>query len=88
MADVEGTTPAEGPKEMENVTVVEDLSEYPGTSVEEKVDSFIQQHAVVVVSKTYCPFCLDVKDLLGNVLGVQVHVIECNTHPEGTKIHK
>lgn len=93
MADVEvasvpGTSPQEGPKDLANVTVVEDLSVYPGTTTEEKVDSFIEQHAVVVISKTWCPFCIDVKDLFGNVLGVQVHSIETNTHPEGAKIFK
>ena len=89
MADVEvGTTPPEEqPKEMDNVIVVEDLSGYGGT-IEEKIDAFIEQHPVAVISKTRCPFCLDVKDLLGNVLGVTVHVIEVNTNPDGAKIQK
>ena len=88
MADIEGNPPKEGPEKMDNVTIVEDLSEYPGGSVEEKVDSFIEQHPVVVISKTWCPFCLDVKDLLANIIGVQIHVIECNKNTEGAKIHK
>lgn len=90
MADVEGKndSPQEGPKDIDNVTVVEDLSDYPGNTVEEKVDSFIDQHPVAVISKSWCPFCLDVKDLLGSVLGVQVHTIECNIIPEGPKIQK
>ena len=89
MADVEAGSnpPEEQAKEMDNAIVVEDLSGYGGT-IEEKIDAFIEQHPVVVISKTRCPFCLDVKDLLGNVLGVKVHVIEVNIHPEGAKIQK
>ena len=89
MADEEAgsNSPQEGPKQVDNVVVVEDLSEY-GSTIEEKVDSFIERHPVVVISKTWCPFCLDVKDLLGNVLGVKVSSIECNTNPEGAEIQK
>lgn len=85
MADIEGNAPKEGAPEVRNVTVVDDLSDYPGTSIEEKVDSFIDQHPVVVITKPNCPFCLDVKDLLGNVLGVQSHVIEVASQSD---IHK
>lgn len=88
MTDLEGSVPKEGPSNKENVIVIEDLSDYPGTTIEEKVDSVIEQHPVVVFSKTWCPFCLDVKDLLSSVIGVQVYAIECNTHPEGATIHK
>ena len=88
MADVEDNAPKEGALSVPNVTVVDDLSDYPGTTIEEKVDSFIVQHPVVVISKPTCPFCLDVKDLFGNDLGVQVHVIEASLHPQGSTIHK
>ena len=88
MADVEDNTPKEGALAVPNVTVINDLSDYPGSTIEEKVDSFLAQHAVVVISKPTCPFCLDVKDLLGNVIGVQVHVIEASVHPQGSAIHK
>jgi hypothetical protein len=89
MADVENVSPlTESPKELKNVTVVEDLSGYQGESLEEKVDSFIQQHPVTIISKTWCPFSLDAKNLISNVLGVEVYSIEVNSNPEGAKIFK
>lgn len=89
MADVEGNKPPqEEAQQAKNLTIVDDLSDYPGTTVEEKVDSFIAQQPVAIISKSWCPFCRDVKDLFGNVLGVQVHSIESNLHPDGGKIFK
>jgi glutaredoxin 3 len=70
-----------------NITVVTDLDAYDGSTLEEKVDSFILKHSVVVISKSYCAFCRDVKDLLASRVGVKVHIIEVNVHPDGTKIH-
>jgi glutaredoxin 3 len=70
-----------------NITVVTDLDTYDGSTLEEKVDAFIQKHSVVVFSKSYCAFCRDVKDLLASRVGVKIHIIEVNEHPDGSKIH-
>lgn len=70
------------------VTVVADLSPYPGSSLEEQIESFIHSHGIVVFSKTFCPFCLDVKDFLSVRTGVPVYSIEVNGHPDGSAIHK
>jgi glutaredoxin len=41
-----------------------------------------------MLSKTWCPFSLDAKDLLGSQIGVVVHSLEVNTHPQGGAIFK
>mmetsp|Transcript_24506 Transcript_24506/g.68292 ORF Transcript_24506/g.68292 Transcript_24506/m.68292 type:complete len:995 (-) Transcript_24506:304-3288(-) len=69
-----------------NVTVLNDLSAYKGASLEEQVASIIEDHDVVMFSKTHCPFCRDAKDLLAVQLGVPVHVVEINEHPDGALI--
>lgn len=69
-----------------NSIVVNDFESYPGADLAEKIDSLIDLHAIVVISKSTCPFCRDVKDLLINTIGVTVHSVEVNLHPEGSKI--
>jgi len=59
----------------ENLHVVEDLTSYPGETLEEKIDSFIATHSVAMISKSFCAFCRDVKALLGTQIGVKVHII-------------
>lgn len=73
---------------MDNIIVIEDLSQYKGDTIEAQVDAAIEAHPVVVISRTWCPFSIDAKDILSNVLGVVIHVIEVNIHPEGAKIFK
>jgi hypothetical protein len=75
MADVEETAPTGGG----TLNVIEKLEDYPGTTVEEKTEAVLKQHPVLLISKTWCPFCLDVKNLLTEVLGCQTAVIEVNT---------
>ena len=82
----ERETALEQPISSNNLVVVTDLSAYEGNSLHEKVDSFITKHSVALISKSHCPFCRDLKDLLTIQLGVQVHCIEINEHPEGGKI--
>lgn len=65
---------------------VVDISTYPGNTIEEKVDNFIKSHSVVMISKSLCAFCRDVKDLLTNQIGVKLHLIEVNLHPDGDKV--
>ena len=67
---------------------VRDLQAYGGSTLEESVDRLIHAHGVVIFSKSACPFCLDIKDLLANRLGVPVYVLEINQHPDGAAIHK
>jgi glutaredoxin 3 len=74
-------------KAMKNITVISNLDEYDGDTLEKKVEAVIQKHGVVVFSKTWCPFSLDVKDFLGSQMGVRVYAIEIDEHPEGAKIH-
>jgi glutaredoxin 3 len=66
--------------------VVTDLESYPGSDIAQKLDAAIDQHSIFIVSKSNCPFCRDVKDLLMNQLGATIHSIEINEHPQGSKI--
>lgn len=70
------------------VEIVTDLLEYQGDTTGERVESFIQTNDVVVIAKSHCPFCRDVLDLLGNQLGVNVHVINVDHMPNASEIHK
>ncbi|KAM0938976.1 putative thioredoxin-disulfide reductase [Dioscorea sansibarensis] len=46
-----------------------------GPSLEESVKKTVKEHPVVVYSKTWCPYSMEVKALLER-LGVEPHVIE------------
>ncbi|KAH7662773.1 Thioredoxin-disulfide reductase protein [Dioscorea alata] len=46
-----------------------------GASFEESVKKTVKEHPVVVYSKTWCPYSMEVKALLDR-LGVEPHVIE------------
>lgn len=70
------------------VHLITDLKEYEGTTLEEQVDALIQAHGVLIFSKSFCPFCLDVKDFFTSELGVPLYVLEVDTHPLGNAIHK
>mmetsp|Transcript_33861 Transcript_33861/g.70391 ORF Transcript_33861/g.70391 Transcript_33861/m.70391 type:complete len:380 (-) Transcript_33861:46-1185(-) len=86
MVDVEAQeAPAEG---MKNIIDVTDLDSYGGETVDEKADSLIAAHPVVLISKTWCPFSRDAKDLLGTQIGVEVYSLEVNTHPQGGAVFK
>jgi glutaredoxin 3 len=47
-----------------------------------EVDKLIAAHKVVVFSKTYCPYCCAVKELLDS-LGVQYALVELDTRDDG-----
>jgi glutaredoxin 3 len=66
--------------------VVTDLESYPGSDTTQKLDAAIDLHKIFIVSKSNCPFCRDVKDLLVNQLGATIHSVEINEHPLGSKI--
>mmetsp|Transcript_26567 Transcript_26567/g.61032 ORF Transcript_26567/g.61032 Transcript_26567/m.61032 type:complete len:971 (+) Transcript_26567:150-3062(+) len=87
MADEENgnNIPSEGTS---NVVEVTDLSGLSGELIEEKIDALIEAHAVLIFSKTWCPFCRDVKNLLAEQIGVRVYALEVNTHPDGAAIFK
>ncbi|XP_057437333.1 glutaredoxin [Lotus japonicus] len=50
-----------------------------------KAKEIVSSNAVVVFSKTYCPFCVDVKKLFAN-LGVNYKVIELDSEADGSDI--
>jgi glutaredoxin 3 len=71
-----------------SVTTISDLSSFGGTTLTENVDAAISSHDVVIISKTHCPFCLDVKSLFSSTLLIPIHVIEVNSIAQGSEIQK
>jgi len=51
----------------------------------QKVDEFIRTHNVAVFSKSFCPFCVKVKDLF-NSLNQEIGVLELDHLEDGTEI--
>ncbi|KAF7819553.1 glutaredoxin [Senna tora] len=50
-----------------------------------KAKEIVETNPVVVFSKTYCPFCVDVKKLLTN-LGANFKAIELDSESDGSEI--
>jgi tellurite resistance protein TehA-like permease/glutaredoxin len=73
---------------LDPVVEVTDLSHYQGSNLGERVESFLHQHAVAVIAKSFCPFCRDVLDVLAKQLGVTVHVINIDKINKGGEIHR
>ncbi|XP_010555955.1 PREDICTED: glutaredoxin-C2 [Tarenaya hassleriana] len=51
----------------------------------QKAKEIVANNPVVVFSKTYCPFCVDVKKLLQEV-GVKFKAVELDTEGDGSGI--
>ncbi|CAH8322357.1 unnamed protein product [Eruca vesicaria subsp. sativa] len=59
-----------------------------GSGMEESVKTTVNDNTVVVYSKTWCPYCSEVKTLFKR-LGVQPLVVELDKlGPEGTQLQK
>ncbi|KAL9542234.1 hypothetical protein PS6_009895, partial [Mucor atramentarius] len=58
-----------------------------GMSVAEKIDDLIKQNKVMVFSKSYCPYCLDAKDLLSE-LNIPYKALELDQDPLGHLIQE
>ncbi|KAG0270807.1 hypothetical protein BGZ95_001507 [Linnemannia exigua] len=54
-------------------------------AIKTKVDAIIAANAVVVFSKSYCPYCTKAKNLLTK-LGVNAHVLELDNEDDGSAI--
>lgn len=54
---------------------------------EQLVKKLIAEHAVVIFSKTYCPYCVRAKELFAS-LGVKYHVEELDQRDDGAEIQK
>ncbi|KAG4940595.1 Glutaredoxin [Glycine soja] len=50
-----------------------------------KAKEIVSSNSVVVFSKTYCPFCVDVKKLFGD-LGANYKAIELDTESDGKEL--
>jgi hypothetical protein len=84
--DVEQALPTPKPRRG-NVKVITDLEAYEGLSYAEKVDSFVQKHPVVLVSRSSCLFSTGILAFLVQ-LGVTVYSLEVDTHPQAASILK
>lgn len=63
------------------------MSSFPGSSqqIQERVESMISQHRVVVFSQTDCPFCEAAKEALQQS-GANAFVIELDCRKDGFEI--
>lgn len=71
-----------------HIITVNSLDEYQGESLQEKVDDFINKHAVVMFSSKarQSHFSLEAKELLGTQIGVDVYCIDLDVHAQGSEI--
>mmetsp|Transcript_3589 Transcript_3589/g.7244 ORF Transcript_3589/g.7244 Transcript_3589/m.7244 type:complete len:623 (-) Transcript_3589:1059-2927(-) len=67
---------------------ITNLDKFPAETLEEKVDSLIEAHSILMLSNTSCPFCIDVKDFLTQTIGVRIYSVEIDEIPDGATIHK
>jgi glutaredoxin len=70
------------------VNVVKDLNIFEGAVLEEKIDSLIDAYPVVMFNRTWCLFSVDAQDFLVRQVGVPVHSVEVDKHPQGKDILK
>lgn len=56
--------------------------------VQESVHTLLEEQAVVLVSKSFCPYAIAVKSLLSNQLQVEVHVLEIDQTGNADAIQK
>jgi len=70
------------------VTVVEDLDVYEGATLEDRIDTFIGSHNVVMINRTWCLFSVDAQEFLCEQLNVDVFSLEVDRHHDGKRILK
>ena len=70
------------------VTIVTDLETYEGKTLEEKLDTFVAAHPVVMINRSWCLFSVDAIAFLTKQLGVSIHSLEIDVHPQGKDIIK
>ena len=70
------------------LVTVTDLGAYDYETLEEKIDSFIDEHPVAMFNRSWCLFSIDAIDFMVNHLNVTVHSLEVDTHPQGKEIQK
>mmetsp|Transcript_45721 Transcript_45721/g.110786 ORF Transcript_45721/g.110786 Transcript_45721/m.110786 type:complete len:421 (+) Transcript_45721:47-1309(+) len=67
---------------------ISDIDAYEGSTLEDKVDTFIRSHPVVMINRTWCLFSVDAQNFLLQQIQVPVHSIEVDVHPKGKEILK
>ncbi|GAN09598.1 glutaredoxin [Mucor ambiguus] len=58
-----------------------------GVNVQEMINGLITENKVMIFSKSYCPYCLDAKDLLSE-LSIDYKAIELDQDPLGYAIQQ
>jgi len=67
------------------MTVIDNMDAYAGDQPRDKVQSVAASHPVVIVSKSHCPFCIEMKRTFRE-LGVETHILETDQMPGGDKL--
>ena len=57
-------------------------------SISDLVKRLIDQHRVLIFSKTYCPYCRKAKDLLRDDLKAGPHIVELDERDDGSAIQE
>jgi glutaredoxin 3 len=88
MSDTSSGPKGKEAKETEEAKAIAitDLDVYKGESLGEKIDSLIQTHPVVMFTRTWCLFSVDALNFLVKQMGVSVHCVEVDEHPQGKEI--
>lgn len=84
----EGSTTKRGLDAQAQVYVVSDLDKFEGAKLEDKIDTLIDSYPVVMFNRTWCVFSLDAQNFLVGQMGVPVHSMEVDKHPQGKDILK
>ena len=60
------------------------------STVKEKIDTLLQEKKVVVISKSYCPFCKKAKQVLAkyNIPKECIEIRELDSDPNGEEIQR
>jgi glutaredoxin len=73
-----------------HIITVNSLDEYQGETLNDKVDDFIHQHAVVMFTNnkttSSSQSSIEAKNLLGTQIGCDVHCIDLDVHLQGEEI--
>jgi glutaredoxin len=75
-------------KENEKAEVIgiTDLDVYKGETLGEKIDSLVQTYPVVMITRSWCLFSVDALNFLVKQMGVSVHCVDVDKHPQGKEI--
>lgn len=64
-----------------------DITSVTAMSATDKLQHLIKENKVLVLSKSYCPYCKKAKELLSS-LGINAHIIELDKASDGAELQE